>query len=119
MALNINIPNFPYSRQSISIKNVGITLVCKFNTINSSWYLDLYNASGTELVVAGIKVMPNQNLTGRYLLDILPENGNLWCLRKRSTKESVGRSNFGINKDYSLYWLTSEEEVNLGLSDEI
>lgn len=112
--LAINTSDNPYSEQQIVVSGLVLTLVMRFNIIDSSWYLDIKNSSSTVDIKVGIKVMPNQNLTGRYILPSL-EGGNIWCFRKVDTDSEIGRDNLGIDKEYCLYWITDEETEEAGL----
>ena len=112
MAIKIRIPDSAYSEQQVNLADTVLTFTLKFNSRNSAWYLDIKDAANTSDVKTGIKVMPNQNLTGRYLIDEL-QNGNIWCLRQQSTFDDIDRENLGINEAYGLWYLTSSEEEEL------
>lgn len=113
MAQRINIPDSAYSEQRVSLSNNLVILVLKFNIRNQAWYLDIKNSDGSENILTGLKLMPNQNLTGRY---ILPElgNGNLWCLRVKNDFSRIDRDNL-VSGSYSLTWLSNTEEQELNL----
>lgn len=115
MAIRIRVPDSAFSQQQVNLENTVLTFILKFNSRNLSWYLDLKDASDTNNVKTGIKVMPNQNLTGRYNIPELT-NGNVWCLRQQSTTEDIDRENFGLNRAYGLWYLTSSEEQELNIN---
>lgn len=118
MASEIKIPNSAWHEQSISVSGDLIQIVFKFNTRDDSWYIDLLEDTG-EGILYGIKVMPNQSLTGRYsYLDSLP-SGNLWCLRVKNDFSPINRNNLGIGEAYSLFWLSEEEEKEWGLDGKV
>ncbi len=115
MALLINTLGSPYSQQRVSVSGLALTTVLKYNSRNSSWYLDILDSAGEDIILAGIKIMPNQNLTGRYILDSLP-NGNFWCFRQKADYSDVSRDNFGADEVYGLYWVPATEEEELGIN---
>ena len=118
MALNIRIPDSAWSEQQVTISNNVLTLAFKFNSRNDSWYVDISNSDNTENIISGLNVMPNQNLTGRYFLSDISE-GNIWCVRKSTTSEPIGRDNFGIGKDFELWYIPDSEEQELGINGTI
>ena len=105
-----------YYSQVVSLSNTLFTLTFKFNFFNQSWYLDITSVSGKDKYLTGLMIIPNQNITGRYLVDELSE-GNLWCLKSSNTKEPLSFDNFGDEKDYRLYWIPSSEEKELGIDE--
>lgn len=105
--LEILIPSVGHSTQTISLDGRVFTLEIKWNSRNKGWYLNLWDAQQKELFISGIKVVPNQNLTGRYRIRNLTR-GNLFCLTVRNTSEELGRDNFGPNRDYSLFYMRND-----------
>jgi hypothetical protein len=116
MAASIILRNDPYYSQIISLSNSLFRITLKFNSVNKSWYVDIASVSGREKYLTGIMVVANQNLTGGSIVEELSE-GNLWCLKDSKTQERLGFNNFGNNKDYSLYWIPSNEEQELGINE--
>lgn len=118
MANNIKVPNSAWHEQAIIVSGTVIRLIFKFNTADQSWYIDILDNSGNGILY-GLKVMPNQNLTGRYnTLQNLPD-GNLWCIRDKNDTSPVGRDNLGIGKAYNLVWYSSAEEEELGINGRV
>lgn len=118
MALKINTSNYPYTEQRVTLGRNVVTLVFKYNIVDESWYMDIFTSEGQTPIKTGIKIMPNQNLTGRYILDNL-KGGNIWCLRQKRDFTPVTRDNFGGDRTYQLYWLSSDEEEEIGVDDVI
>lgn len=117
MARRISVLDSAFFNIDIVLASQSYNLLFKFNTSDKSWYITIRNPN-LEVLVSGIKVMPNQNLTGAFkYLDILPD-GDLWCVRRTSSKEPVGRDNFGVDKTYELLWISSQEATE-GLLDGI
>lgn len=114
MAANIKISNHPNKRFTINIGGVPLDILCKFSErsvegTTPSWHISLYNTYTNELVKGGIKLIPNQNLTGRYDLPEL-SGGDIFCLRVKDTKDKINYNNVGIGKDYAVMYLTPEEK---------
>lgn len=118
MASKIKVPNSAFSEQQVNIGLDQITLILKFNSRNNAWYLDIKDSSADAEILSGIKVMPMQNLTGRYILDNFP-SGNIWCMRQNSVSDPIGRDNLGTDKDYGLWYFSNEEEEELGINGNI
>lgn len=116
--LLINTPDEPYSSQRVTISGTTLTLTLKYNSRNTSWYLDIKTGSNSKEILTGIKIMPNQNLTGRYVLPLLPE-GNFYCLRTQNRFDDIDRDNFGNDKVYQLFWASTEDEEELGIDGSI
>lgn len=113
MAVQIKIPNIPSSVQQVTLDNTTYTIKSYFNVRDEGWRLDISDIDG-NIILAGAKIMPVANLTGKYILDAFP-NGNLWVLPTTSGTTAVGFDNFGTGKNYQLWYLTLEEEVENGL----
>lgn len=116
--LLINNPDHPNSKQTVTLGDSLVTLYFKYNSRNKSWYIDIKDSTDTDAIIDGIKVMPNQNLTGRYILNDLA-GGNLWCIRNTQDYTSIDRDNLGEDKTYSIYWVTDEEEAEAGVDEYI
>lgn len=118
MALIIKVPESAWHTQDIVLNGVTFNMVLKFNTRDASWYVDLLDAN-QQVILYGLKVMPNQSLTGRFsYLTTIPD-GNLWCLRRKRDFSPIGRDNLGVDNTYELIWLSSEEERELGYNGRI
>ena len=107
-----------YTAQRITLVDYSVTLQFKFSERSQSWYLDILNNDGITPLLCGIKIMPNQNLTGRYRSSALT-GGNFWCLRIKNDKSVIDKLNFGSTGTYSLYWLTDAEEEELLIDGQI
>lgn len=114
MALKIRVPDSAYHTQSINLGGNTYNITFKYNTSDSAWYIKLSQLDGTP-ITSDIKVMPNQNLTGRFPVYTPLPNGNLWCRRAKNDFRPIDRNNFGIGKTYELVYLTIEEEIEAGI----
>lgn len=116
--LLINNPENSYSEQRLVIGNSSVTLVIKYNVRNESWYLSILDSSGTLEYLSGVKIVPNQNLTGRYILDG-NIGGDIWCLRVKNDYSPIDYNNLGRNKTYRLAWISDGDMRQLGVEDVI
>lgn len=112
MAVSITIPDTAWSRQVVSLSGSSYVFETRYNERSSRWYINI--TLGGVSVINSLKVVENVNLTGRYLLDNF-NDGNLFCIKIKETAEPAGRDNFGIGKDYELWYLTNEEIETLGI----
>lgn len=111
MAIEIPVPDLSVSEINITLSGISYDFVFRENSRENSresgrLYLDIY--INDSLLKGGIKIMENQPLIARYVLDDFL-HGELFCLRKTNTLNEVVRSNIGLSKDYGLYYLTNEE----------
>lgn len=118
MATKIKISDSAWQRRTVTLGGTPLSFDIKFNDRDKSWYLDIYTID-RDLLIGGIKVMPNQNLTHKYrYLNLLPD-GDLWCIRTQNDFSPIDRTNLGINKTYTLVWINYEEQENAGIYDTV
>lgn len=110
MASKIKIFNRPFFSQEVILGETSYVLTLKFNTSDEAWYLSISYPEGTQLL-NGIKLMPNQNLTGAFSYLERLTGGDLWCVRLKNDRSPLGRDNLGIGKTYELVWISSQEAV--------
>lgn len=108
--LIIQVPESAYESQEVVLGNTTYNLLFKYNTSDSSWYLEVRNSSLNRLL-PDLKIVSNQNLTSVYDYTKALPNGNLWCRRSKVTQEPITRDNFGEGLSYELLWITSQEEI--------
>lgn len=110
MPVSIVTPVTTYSEQRISLGGIDYRFIFRYNRREGRWRFDIFEDE--TAIALGIKVMENQNLTERYLLDRF-SHGNLYCVRSFETEEEVSRDNFGVDKAYELLYYTTQEEEAL------
>lgn len=115
MALQILVSKNPNSTQRVSLNGYSFSLRLVYSPRQESWHIDLSLANNRDLILSGIKLQPNQNLTGRYKIPIL-SGGDLYCIRAANTNYPLNYENLGPGKDYSLVWITDAEKESLGIS---
>lgn len=112
----IKVPNAPYESEEVVLAKKTYNLLFKFNDSDKNWYITIRD---TELntLVAGIKVLPNQNLTRDYRYLNIFSDGDIWCRRSKATRSPLGRDNFGVGLSYELLWISSQEAIEREIYD--
>ena len=98
--------------QNISLLRTSFLVSLNYNSTDAKWRLTLENEE--KVVIRGQPLSPNNSPTRKYQFEEL-RGGNFWCIRKQFTEEPVSFENLGFDKDYGLFFLTDEEEVEIGL----
>lgn len=110
MPIKIPVPESAYHTQDLTLGEEGYTITFSFNISDDAWYLDIQRLSG-EVLYQSLKVMPNQNLTGRSAYNEKMVGGNIWCMRVIGDLSPIARDNLGIGEVYELWWITTEEAI--------
>ncbi len=108
MASKIPVPEVSWSEVNVSLGGQEYKITYTFNERDERWRFDL------EDIILGVKVMENQELTGRYLLEGLGQ-GDIYCIRYKRDGLDVGFSNLGIDDPYELVFLSNSEIEELGV----
>jgi hypothetical protein len=106
MPQSIPVPSQSLAKYRVPLNGLSYIFVFRFNGRDERWYFDLYSDE-EELLKGGVKVMENQSLLKRYLIDNF--NGDIICEKVSQGDSFVGRDNLGIDKDYELVYYTQEE----------
>ena len=114
MAKEIIVPDSAYTEQRISLLNQTFSIQFRFNDRDEAWHIDIFDINENP-IISGNKLLPFVNVTGQYCFDEFA-GGNLWCFSKTTSGTPMGRDNFGVGKEYGLFFLSNEEEINLGLT---
>lgn len=117
MANAIKTPDSAWHSQDVTLSGRTYTITQKWNIRDNSWYIDIERPTGEALY--GLKVMPMQNLTGRYKYKSFLDGGSLWCMRVKQDFSPITRDNLGVGKIYELWWLTDQEAEELGIDGTI
>lgn len=118
MAVSIKVPDSAYHKQSIDLGVVSYNITFKFNVSDEAWYFLLSDLDDVALT-DDIKVMPNQNLTGRFPYSRPLPNGDIWCFRFKNDYSPIDRNNLGIDKNYELVYLPDNEALELGYDNTV
>lgn len=105
----IKITDSAYQEKPFTANKTTFYIRVTFNTSDDHWYIDLSDKDNND-IVNGIKVLPDQFLTRKYLhLDEVFGGGALRCYNNQSSTDPINRDNFGTDKQYQLlYWTASE-----------
>jgi len=107
MSIEIPVPTLSFSEINVTLGGISYNIIFRGNERDERLYFDIYTED--TLVKAGVKVMENQSLLYRYLLDDFP-NGDILCLSRSGNSEGIATlSNIGLGKAYGLFYLTNEE----------
>lgn len=115
--LYINNATSPYNTQRVTLGDTVVDITFKYNSRNASWYMTVRDINSLESLVEGVKLEPNQNLTGRYNRGLI--KGDIYCMRVKNDFNPIGYSNLGENLTYRIAYLSDEEKNLLGIEDVI
>ena len=96
MAVFLNIDsNILNQTQSFLLEGLNYNISTEWN-YRSGWYISIFTDEGV-LILGGLKVMPDGNLTWRYTRKDGLFSGDIWVDNTEITSEldPVGRDNFG------------------------
>lgn len=114
MPLQIKVEDTPYQEKLITLNSNSLFLTLSYNTRDARWYFDIVDRNSLD-VITGVKVLPTQNLTGKYINVNTLIAGNIYCVDTKVSGQDVTRDNFGTDKQFQLWYYTSEEEASAGL----
>jgi hypothetical protein len=102
----VNVPNSPWSENRMSLGGQFYNIIFRYNSRDERWRMDIYKDE--DPVILGVKIMENQSLLGRYILEGF-DHGDIFCVRNKNDKKLCGRDNLGIGLAYQLVYLTNAE----------
>ncbi len=110
--IQIKITDSAYQEKPVTLNKTSFYIRVTFNTSDDSWYLDISDKDDND-IVNGIKLLPQQFLTRKYLsVGDYFSGGALMVYNNQSSNELIGRDNFGTDKQYQLiYWTAAEVEL--------
>jgi hypothetical protein len=109
MPLQIKVEDNPYQEKLTSLNSNSLFLALSYNTRDSRWYFDIVDRNDLN-IISGVKVLPSQNLTSKYLSINSLIGGNIYCVDTKFSGNDVTRDNFGTDKQFQLWYYTTEEE---------
>ena len=119
MATNIKLGGNPYEEKLITLNGDSYYLTVMYNSSddvnndgNGAWYFDIADRNKTE-IISGIKIIPSQNLTSKYLSLSSSLGGDLWCVNVKDDTADIGRDNLGENKKFRLWYISNTELSSL------
>jgi hypothetical protein len=109
--LSINVPESAWSRQRITLGGVVYDFVFQYNTRDERWRLSIYQEN--SVVLEGVKIMSTEDLLSKYKLQNF-KHGTLYCVKSKKVNGEATYNNFGIDKPFTLVYLTTAELEALG-----
>jgi len=104
--LRIPVPS-PNTNQVVSLGGIAYNFKFDFNYFDNRWRISIYK--GTDLVLLNLKVVEQRSLIRVKGTPVDFSHGDLQVHLRKSNAEPCGLDNFGVDKDYELYYFTNEE----------
>lgn len=121
MTIQIKVDENAYQGKEIVINGTVLNFTIAYNTsddVNNdgygAWYFDIQDRQFND-IISGVKVIPIQNLTSRYLSLNTLLGGDIWCMNVKNSTAGINRDNFGTGKQFQLWYFSNEEMVSEGL----
>ena len=108
--LFISGPESSYTENKVALGGVTYSFTYRYNTQTQRWSLDI-RLNG-KAVILGESLIEGSPL---FYADSIPDfsHGVLTVIPTGDTKNPCGLSNFGVDKEYELIYLTNEEWQNV------
>ena len=114
MATQIKVEDSAYQEKLITLNGNSLFITFSFNTRDSRWYFDIVNRDSID-VISGVKILPAQNLTSKYLTLRTLLGGDFYCANIKADGTDVTRDNFGTDKQFQFWYISVEEQEELGI----
>lgn len=104
-------PTVTYASSKVSLSGQTYTFTFRFNSVAQRWFLDIDLDSipviHGQMLIEGVPLF-----YGKPIKNF--DHGLLLLLRNNDVGGTVGRNNLGIDKEFSLVYITNEEWENVG-----
>lgn len=121
MAIQIKVDDTSYQSKEITINGQVLYIEVVYNSSDDvnedgegAWYFNLLDRKSVD-ILSGVKILPIQNLTSRYLNVNTTLQGDFWCMNVKDSSSLIDRSNFGTDKQFQLWYISNEEMISEGL----
>ena len=121
MPSKIKVDEAAYQEKLITLNGQSLYLTLTYSTsddVNSTgeggWYLDLADRN-KKAVINGVKILPFQNLTKRYLHVTNILGGALWCANVKDSLGDINRDNFSTDGKFQLWYFSNAEMETYGI----
>ena len=122
MATRIKVSETSYQEELVTLNGKSLYLTFAYNTsddvsntgIGGDWYMDIADRNKVD-IISGVKILPIQNLTKRYLQVHKLLGGDLWCMNVKDTSTDINKDNFGTDRKFQLWYLSDEEMETYGV----
>ena len=91
-------------KPNVSIKGVSYKFTYRWNSRTSRWKLDI-ESNDSSVKVYGLTLIENIDLTSHLLSIGFTWGGFIMVVPITNTSDTLGRSNFGSDKDYELMFI--------------
>lgn len=103
-------PTLEWASHKASLAGKTYKFTYRFSEYNQRWMLDIY--LNDEVVILGQMIIEGSPLF--YAKPIKNfEHGVIVPIRNVDSAKTIGRDNLGIDKEFSLYYLSNEEWANV------
>lgn len=116
MATFLNIDNVILNKPlEFQLEGITYIIYTEWNS-RSGWYISVSDLDN-NLIFAGLKAMPDANLTWRYTRTTGLFTGDIWVddTAVEATNELITRDNFGQGKRFQLVYRTQLEMTEGGI----
>ncbi len=104
-------PSSTWAEHRVSLAGKTYVFEFKFNSLQERWMVDIY-LDGTPVILGQMIVEDFELFYGKPITNF--DHGVLTTVRNFEGKSKLGRDNFGIDKEFSLLYLSNEEWENAG-----
>lgn len=103
--IKIPVPSKTNTEIKVPLSGKTYSLYFTYSRVSERHYLSIYR--GSELLVAGVKLIDGSMLLGKYTIEQI--NGDMFVAKLIDTTEPPTRNNIGIGKNYELIFVSSDE----------
>lgn len=108
MPVQIKVADNAYQSKLITLNGNSLFFTFTFNSRDQRWYVDVVDRNNTD-IVNGVKILPAQDLTSKYIDLSTSIGGYLFCIDTRQSGQDVTRLNFGTDKQFQFWYYTNKE----------
>tara|TARA_R110000850_G_scaffold30106_1_gene82909 strand:+ start:427 stop:771 length:345 start_codon:yes stop_codon:yes gene_type:complete len=109
MPIQIKVEDATYQERLVTLNSNSLFFTLTYNTRNSRWYFEIVDRNNID-VISGVKVLPAQNLTSKYISVNSLIGGNIYCVDTKFSGQDITRDNFGTDRQFQLWYYTTDEE---------
>lgn len=114
MAIQIKVEDNTYQEKLITLNGNSLFITFSYNTRDSRWYFDIVDRDNID-IISGVKILPAQSLTKKYLDVRTLLGGDFFCANIKADGTDVTRDNFGTDKQFQFWYISIEEQEELGI----
>lgn len=107
MPIKIKVDDNAYQQKLVTLNGNSLFITFSYNT-KGNWYFDVVDRSDNPIVL-GVKILPSQNLSGRYITLTEAIGGAFFCIDTKQRGDKVTGDNFGTDKQFQFWYYTNQE----------